>query len=489
MAGELIAVIDAGTSSVRAIAFDGAGRQVALARRDLAQHYPQSGWVEQDPRDIRDYAVAVLAEVVSQAGGAGRFAALGLTNQRETLVAWDRNTREPLARAIVWQDRRTADACAALREAGHEELVQSKTGLVLDPYFSATKMRWLLDNEPAVAGAASAGRLVLGTVDAWLIACLTGELAIEAGNASRTSLYALDSGAWDEGLCDLFGVPRQALPPVVDSAGQVGVTDAATCGMAFPLTGIAGDQQAATIGQGCLSPGRVKATYGTGAFALAYAGEAPPTSRHRLLATELLRIGSRRSFALEGAVFTAGSLIRWMRDSLGVIDGAPETEAMATSVADSGGVVIVPALSGLGAPHWDPDARAAFVGMSHATTRDHLARAALEAMAHQTQDLAEAFAADGASWELLRIDGGMSRNDWMAQDLADILSVPVERPDNVETTALGAAMLAGLGAGAFATLDEAAREMRGASRRFEPDMAHARRDARLDAWRTALSKV
>jgi glycerol kinase len=484
---ELILVLDAGTTSTRAMAFDLAGSLRAVAQREIAQHYPQPGWVEHDAGEIWRATLACAREVL---GEVGRVACIGITNQRETVVAWDKSTGEPLARAIVWQDRRTADACAALRDAGHEAAVQDSTGLVIDPYFSATKMRWLLDHEPAVSEAASAGRLALGTVESWLAFKLTGGAHVtDAANASRTSLLPLGRASWDAALCDLFGVPMDALAEVVDNAGAFGAALPQWFGEAIPLTGLAGDQQSATIGQGCLAPGDTKATYGTGAFVLANMGGAVPRSRHRLLGTVLCQLGGARTYALEGSIFVAGSLVQWLRDSLGLVASAAETEALARSVADSGGLVIVPALSGLGAPHWRPDARASITGATFATTRAHVVRAALEAMALQTHDLAAAFAGDGARWTSLRIDGGMSANDWIAQDLADMLALPVERPGFVETTALGAAMLAGLGAGLFGSLDEASRAMRGAVRRFDPQMQSAERDARLALWRAALATV
>ena len=368
--------------------------------------------------------------------------------------------------------------------------MQAATGLLLDPYFSASKMRWVLDHSDAVRGAAEAGRLALGTVESWLVFKLTGGAHLtDASNASRTSLLPLAGASWDEGLCDLFGVPRGALPEVTDNAGQFGTTLPEWFGRAIPITGLAGDQQSATIGQGCLSPGETKATYGTGAFVLANMGSEVPRSGHRLLGTVLYQLGGERKYALEGSVFVAGSLIKWLRDSLGLIGEAGETAALAASVPDSGGVVVVPALSGLGAPHWRPEARASISGMSFATTRAHVARAALEAMAQQTFDLAEAFAADGAGWTSLKIDGGMSANDWMAQDLADLLAIPVERPDFVETTALGAAMLAGVGAGIYASLEAAAGAMRGPVKQFVPQMDRNTRAARLAAWHKALAAV
>ena len=488
--GELILVLDAGTTSTRAMAFGRDGGLHAVSQRDLAQHYPRAGWVEHDAGEIWASTLAAARDVVTRAGGADRFACIGITNQRETVVAWDKTTGEPLARVIVWQDRRTADACAVLREAGHEAAVQAQTGLVLDPYFSASKMRWLLDNVAQVRAAADAGRLALGTVESWLAFKLTGGAHIsDAANASRTSLLALAGASWDEGLCDLFGVPRRALPAVTDNAGALGATLPDWLGAALPLTGLAGDQQSATIGQGCLSLGDTKATFGTGAFVLTNMGEALPRSDNRLLGTVLCQLDGTRSYALEGSVFVAGSLIKWLRDGLGLIASAQETEALARSVMDNGGVAIVPALSGLGAPHWRPEARGAISGLSFSATRAHIVRAALEAMALQTHDLAEAFAADGAHWTSLRVDGGMIANDWIAQDIADILNLTVERPDLVETTALGAAMLAGLGAGLFGSLEEAARAMRGRKCDFVPTMAATERAARLELWKRALAGV
>ncbi len=490
MEGDIILVIDAGTTSTRVLAFALDGTVLAVSQAQITQHYPQPGWAEHDAGEIRDLTIGAIREVAGAIGGTGRIAAIGITNQRETVVAWDKVSGEPLARAIVWQDRRTADQCEALRRAGHEAEVQAKTGLLLDPYFSATKMRWLLDNETLVGDAARSGRLALGTVESWLVYCLTsGAHLSDASNASRTSLLPLACATWDEGLCDLFGVPLAALAEVVDTHGELGLTAPYILGRAIPISGMAGDQQAATIGQGCLSPGQTKATYGTGAFVLTNMGGSVPTSRHRLLATVLSQQGGERCYALEGSIFVAGSLIKWLRDSLGVIETAEETEALARSVADNAGVVIVPALSGLGAPHWRPEARGTISGLSFAAGRAHLARAALEATAHQTQDLADAFAGDGACWTALAIDGGMSVNDWMAQDIADVTGLPVTRPAMTETTALGAAKLAATGCGLFASLEAASAAMRGPGRRFDPAMDGAARQARLTAWSAALAGV
>ncbi len=372
-----------------------------------------------------------------------------------------------------------------MREAGHEPAVQTKTGLLLDPYFSGSKIGWAMENWPQLREAGD--RLAVGTVESWLIWKLTGGLHVtDATNASRTALMAIGSGHWDDGLIELFGAPRAALPEIVDCAGRFGKTT--LFGSAIPICGIAGDQQAATIGQSCLKPGETKATFGTGAFVLTQAGATPPTSHNRLLATIAWQLDGRRAYALEGSVFVAGSLIKWLRDTIGLIGTAAETEALARSVADNGGVYLVPALSGLGAPWWEPEARGTISGLSFASGRAHIVRAALEAMAHQAHDLKTAFAADGTDWECLRIDGGMVANDWMAQDLADMVGVSVERPKFAETTALGAAMLAGVGCGLFSGLDEAA-AMRGEVERFEPSLAGEARRARLAGWQRAVESV
>ena len=486
-----ILVIDAGTTSTRAMVFAVDGTMLRVEQAELTQHYPRPGWVEHDPAEIWARTLACARKVVGE--DAGGIAAIGITNQRETVVAWDKASGEPLARAIVWQDRRTAEFCGELKRAGHEPAVQAATGLLLDPYFSATKMRWLLDNDGQVRAAAQGGRLAFGTVESWLAFKLSansrgvGAHVSDASNASRTLLLDLEGAQFDAGLCELFGVPAAALPQVVDTHGALAGTASEWFGRAIPICGLIGDQQSATVGQGCLAPGETKATYGTGAFVLTNMGEALPRSHNRLLGTVLTQAGGRRTYALEGSVFVAGSLVQWLRDSLGIISSAAETEALARSIADSGGVTIVPALSGLGAPHWRPEARGVIAGLSFASGRAQIARAALEAMAQQTHDLATAFAADGAPWEALRIDGGMSANDWMAQDLADILDLPVERPEFVETTALGAALCAAVGAGLYRSLEDAAASMRGPTRRFEAAMDNSTRQERLTRWREALT--
>jgi glycerol kinase len=490
---DYILVLDEGTTSTRAMLFASDGALVASAQRELTQHYPQGGWVEHDATEIWDKTLACALEVIPKAGGAAMIAGIGITNQRETVVAWDKVTGEPLTRAIVWQDRRTEPFCIELREAGHEAPVQAKTGLRLDPYFSGTKMRWMLDNVPQVQAAAGAGTLAFGTVESWLVYKLTGgpkersAHVTDASNASRTLLMGLEDAQFSQDLCDLFGVPIAALPRVIDMSGALAQTDPSLFGGAIAITGLAGDQQAATIGQACLDPGETKATYGTGAFILTNQGSVPPRSENRLLGTVLSQIAGKRTYAIEGSVFVAGSLVQWLRDSLGIVEVASQTEELARSIPSSGGVTIVPALAGLGAPHWRAEARGVISGLSFASGKAELARAALEAMAHQTYDLAEAFAADGTDWGTLRIDGGMSANDWMAQDLADMLGIPVERPAFVETTALGAAMLAAAGAGLYQDLPAAAAQMRGELKRFEPAIEEGVRAERLARWRKALA--
>ena len=488
MIDQSILVLDEGTTSTRALLFAADGTPRGMAQEELEQHYPRSGWVEHDAGEIWEKTLRCAQAMVEQAGGAARIAAIGITNQRETVVAWDKATGEPLCKAIVWQDRRTADFCAQLKGAGHEDLVRAKTGLLLDPYFSGTKMRWMLDNNDAVRGAAEAGTLAFGTVESWLVWKLTGGAAhiSDASNASRTLLLALEGADWDAQLCELLGVPRAALPAIVDTSGELATTRPDLFGGAIPICGMAGDQQAATIGQGCLAPGDTKATYGTGAFVLANTGTTPPKSQHRLLGTVLHQQGGVRHYALEGSVFVAGSLIKYLRDTLGLLDDAAQSEELARSVGDNGGVVIVPALSGLGAPHWRPEARGIISGLGFDTGRAHIARAALEAMAHQTHDLAKAFAADGAAWSSVRVDGGMAANDWMAQDIADLNDIEVLRPDFIETTALGAAMLAAVGCGLHASLENAAAAMIGETSVFRPAMDASVRELRLDRWDEAL---
>jgi glycerol kinase len=485
--GENILVIDEGTTSTRAMLFAPDGNCLSSEQADLRQHYPASGWVEHDAEEIWEKSLGCAQAVVARAGGADRIAAIGITNQRETIVFWSRKTGRALGPAIVWQDRRTAGLCARLKEEGREAGLQERTGLLLDPYFSGSKIAWAMAEWPRLREAGD--DLAIGTVESWLVWRLTGGLHVsDATNASRTALLDIRTGLWDGELLDLFAVPARALPEVVDCAGRYGSTVPELFGAPIPICGMAGDQQAAAIGQACLAAGDTKATYGTGAFVLTHTGAHAPVSRHRLLSTVAWRIDGRLAYALEGSVFVAGSLIKWLRDDLGLIASSAETAAIAASLADSGGVYVVPAHCGLGAPHWRPEARGLIAGLTFGSGRDHIVRAGLEAMAHQTHDLMTAFAGDGAAWERLKIDGGMAANDWLAQDLADMLDLEVERPAFVETTALGAAMLAGIGAGLFGSLGEAA-AMRGAVESFAPAMAAVIRGARLGGWRKAVAAV
>jgi glycerol kinase len=485
--GDTLLVIDEGTTSTRAMLFSPEGGCLASEQRELTQSYPAPGLVEHDAEEIWRFSLECAQAMVAFAGGAERIAAIGITNQRETILFWSRRTGRALAPAIVWQDRRTAALCRSLKEAGHEEAVQARTGLLLDPYFSASKIAWALEHWPDVKAAGE--DLMVGTVESWLVYRLTGGLHVtDATNASRTGLMDIGTGCWDAGLLDLWGVPLGALPHIVDCAGDLGSTLAEHFGGPIRIAGMAGDQQAASIGQACLAPGDTKATYGTGAFILSNVGQQQPVSQNRLLTTVAWQLSGVRSYALEGSVFVAGSLVKWLRDELGLIASAEETEALARSLDDSGGVYLVPALSGLGAPHWEPSARASITGLSFSSGRANIVRAALEAMAHQTHDLMTAFASDGAAWGVLKVDGGMVANGWIAQDLADMTGLTVERPDFVETTALGAVMLAGLGCGMFSSLEQAS-AMRGPVQCFEPQMQEEHRARRLAGWREAVDSV
>jgi glycerol kinase len=483
----LILVLDSGTSSTRALLYDSAGRVLGSASRAITQHYPGPGLVEHDAAEIWTLSRACLAEVIAAAGGPSRIAAIGITNQRETLVAWDRTTGRPLAPAIVWQDRRTADRCRALEEAGHGPEVQRRTGLRLDPYFTATKMAWLLEHDPAIRSAGDA--LAFGTVESWLLFNLSGEHLSDVSNASRTLLLDLESSDWDPWLLDLFEVPRSALPAIVPTAGSLAKTRSELFGASIPITALIGDQQSATLGQACLSPGETKLTLGTGAFVLTNRGTERPPPAAGLLGTILCEVGGTRLYALEGAIFVGGSLIKWLRDDLRLLDSAAETETLARSVPNNGGVTVLPALSGLGAPYWKPDATAAITGLSFASTRAHVVRAALEAVSHQMVDLAAAFAAANAPWHDLRLDGGMAANDWLAQDLADMCRLAVRRPADIETTARGAALLAAVGAGLYPDLAAAAASMTPPTTSFMPRDLGAERTRRLSAWRTLVERA
>jgi len=485
--GDNLLVIDEGTTSTRSMLFARDGQCLGVAQQALSQSFPAPGWVEQDAQEIWALSLECAQAVVAKAGGAGRIDAIGITNQRETIVFWSRRSGRALAPAIVWQDRRTGGICAKLRGEGHEPSLQAKTGLLLDPYFSASKIAWALANWPQLREAGD--DLCIGTVESWLVFRLTGGLHIsDATNASRTALMDIGRGCWDDELLDLFGVPRGVLPEIVDCAGEFGFSLPEHLGEALPICGLAGDQQAAAIGQACFAAGDTKATYGTGAFVLSHAGEAQPVSSQRLLTTIAWQIGGERRYALEGSLFVAGSAFQWLRDALGLFAATPDSEALARSVPDSGGVQFVPAFTGLGAPHWRSDARGAILGLTLGSTRAHIVRAALEAVANQTEELRRAFAADGVAWAHLRIDGAMAGNNFLAQDLADLLDMDVERPANVETTAVGAAMLAGVGCGMFESLGEAA-AARGTVAKFSPAMSADARARRIVNWDRAVEAV
>jgi glycerol kinase len=481
----VVIAIDAGTTGVRSFAVDASGRPVAWAYREFPQHFPQPGWVEHDAADIWRVTVETLAEVVARAG---EVAAIGITNQRETVVVWDRTTGRPLSRAIVWQDRRTAPTCDQLRAAGHEPFVRARTGLVLDPYFSATKLSWLLHD----GGVAATPSLAFGTVDAWLLWNLTGGRvhATDPSNASRTMLYDIGTRAWSDELCALFDVPMACLPEVLPSSGRFGVTDpASAAGLSVPVSGIAGDQQAALFGQACVAPGMTKNTYGTGSFVLTNVGPTMPAPVDGLLTTIAWSLAAGEvTYAMEGAIFVTGAAIQWLRDGLGVIGDASETGPLAASVPDTGGVYLVPAFTGLGSPWWDPYARGTIVGITRGTTRAHLARAVVEAMAFQTADVVDAIgAASGTALPEMRVDGGASVMDVLCQFQADVLGVPVRRAAIQETTALGAAYLAGVAEGVWASAEDVnARWSADAS--FAPSISAEERTTRITQWRRAVER-
>ncbi|MDP6028920.1 MAG: glycerol kinase GlpK [Arenicellales bacterium] len=485
----LLLAIDQGTTSSRAILFDSAGNALHVAQQEFTQHYPHDGWVEHDPQDIWSSTLAVTQEVLSQTQGT--LASIGITNQRETTVVWDRASGEPIYNAIVWQDRRTADTCERLREAGHEVEVNARTGLLLDPYFCATKIAWILDHVEGARQSAEKGDLAFGTVDTFLLWRLTGGKvhATDATNASRTSLFNIHQQNWDETLLTLFNIPVSLLPQVKDSAADFGTTDTAVLGQSIAVGALVGDQQAALVGQACLAPGMLKSTYGTGCFAILNTGSEALASHHRLLTTIAYRLEGVATYALEGSIFVAGASVQWLRDELGLVDSANETATLAAGLDSNEGVYLVPAFTGLGAPYWNPHARGTLLGMTRATTPAHIARATLEAACYQSAELLGAMAEDsGQSPALLRIDGGMARNDWLAQFLADISDTLVERPALLETTALGAARLAGLQSGVFSSLDELGGLWR-VERTFTPQMDESQRQALLNTWRRAVASA
>ena len=491
-----VLALDQGTSSSRAIVYGGDAEPVAQESAEFPQHFPQPGWVEHDPEDLWQSTLRVGRAALRKARvDASALAAIGIANQRETVLLWDRATGRPVHNAIVWQDRRTAAECARLEQAGHGSLVQARTGLLLDPYFSATKLGWLLDTVPGARAAAEAGRLAFGTVDTWLLWRLTGGAvhATDATNASRTMLLDIHTGQWDPALLDLFRIPAAVLPTVQDTSGPFGTACAEHFGAAVMVRSMVGDQQAALVGQGCVAPGMVKSTYGTGCFALLHTGTNAVPSGHRLLTTIALQRSGRRTYALEGSIFVAGAAVQWLRDGLGVIAHASEAGDLAARADPGQAVYLVPAFVGLGAPHWDPAARGVLVGITRNTGRAELARAALECVAHQTEDLVEAMRSDlcdaglDVAANVLRVDGGMCASDWTMQFLADTLDRPVDRPRSLETTALGAGYLAGLDAGVYPEPEAFARSWQ-AERRFEPNMDGTERMRRRAGWLDAVAR-
>jgi glycerol kinase len=486
-----ILALDQGTTSSRAIVFDGDGHPVALAQREFRQYFPQPGWVEHDADEIWQSQATVAVEALAKAGLCARdIAAVGIANQRETTVLWERDSGRPLAPAIVWQDRRTADACAALRSAGHDAAIRARSGLLADPYFSATKIAWLLDAIPGTRARAEAGEIAFGTIDCWLAWQLTNgrEHVTDASNASRTMLFNLVDGDWDRQLCATLRVPPAVLPRVVDSSGVFGSVSAIPELAGVPLAALVGDQQGALAGQACFAPGLAKNTYGTGCFLLVHAGDAPPSPPPGLLATVASRRGGRLTYALEGSVFIGGALVQWLRDQLGIVERSADIEALAASVPDSGGVSLVPAFAGLGAPWWDAEARGLICGLTRGTTRAHLARAALDAIALQVADLVDCMADAGVAIKELRVDGGAAANKLLLQTQADLLQRPVLRPRCLETTALGAAYLAGLATGVWRSTEDIAHHWT-LDRRFEPQCPPAQAAVARERWREAVSRT
>jgi len=487
-----ILALDQGTTSSRGIVFDGSMQIIATAQEEFPQHYPQSGWVEHDPSDLWATTAATARAAIEKAGLSARdIAAIGITNQRETTLVWDRKTGKPIHRAIVWQDRRTADFCARLRADGHEPMITARTGLLADPYFSATKLKYILDTVEGARDRARKGELAFGTVDSWLIWNLTGGRvhATDATNAARTMLYDIHKGRWSQTICDLFDIPLSMLPDVRDCAADFGQTRADLFGHEIPILGVAGDQQAATIGQACFTPGMMKSTYGTGCFAVLNTGDAPVASTNKLLTTIAYQLDGTPTYALEGSIFIAGAVVQWLRDGIKVIRAAPETQGLAEQADPSQDLILVPAFVGLGAPYWKPEARGAIFGMTRNSGPAEFARAALESVGYQTRDLLEAMQADwtrGGAQPSLRVDGGMAANDYAMQFLSDIIGAPVDRPQVLETTAMGAAWLAGQRAGIYPGQAEFAQTW-ALERRFEPAMTEDPRAMKYAAWKRAVA--
>lgn len=485
-----IMAIDQGTTSSRAILFDRSLDVHSVAQEEFPQHFPDSGWVEHDPTDIWSTTAASARGVIEKAGIATReIAAIGITNQRETTIVWDKSTGEPIHNAIVWQDRRTASFCAELKASGHEEEVTRRTGLLLDPYFSGTKLKYILDTVDGARARAEAGELLFGTVDTYLIWRMTGGTvhATDASNACRTLLYSIETGDWDPQMCALLEIPMNMLPEIRDCASDYGTTRPDLFGRPIPIFGVAGDQQAATIGQACFEPGMLKSTYGTGCFALLNTGQSPVPSKNRLLTTVAYQLDGKRIFALEGAIFVAGAVVQWLRDGLKIIREASETQPLANAADPNQELILVPAFTGLGAPYWNPDCRGAIYGITRGSGPEEFARAALESVGFQTRDLLEAMQGDmgGAGDAVLRVDGGMTASDWTMQFLSDILGAPVDRPRITETTALGAAWLAGMKAGVYPDQAEFAASW-SVDKRFDPKMDPALADARYLRWKRAV---
>ncbi len=488
---QYILSIDQGTTSSRAMLFDTDGHAKFTAQKEFTQHFPRDGWVEHDAEEIWSTTLQVVEEALAKAREDQRdVAAIGITNQRETTVVWDRASGKPVYNAIVWQDRRTAEFCDSLRAQDHEAGVTAKTGLLLDPYFSGTKVNWILENVDGARARAESGKLVFGTIDCFLIWRLTGGQvhATDATNASRTLLFNIHDQAWDTELLEMLSVPESMLPEVRDCAADYGITGKDVIGAEIPIAGVAGDQQAALIGQACFEPGMIKSTYGTGCFMMLNTGATALKSTNRLLTTVGYRLGGQTTYALEGSIFVAGAAVQWLRDGIGIIESAHQTEEMAATLESNAGVYLVPAFTGLGAPHWDPDARGAIFGITRDTGPAELVRATLESVCYQTFDLLEAKRRDGLQPTRLRVDGGMVRNNWLCGFLADVLDIVVERPVETETTALGAAYLAGLQVGLFASVEDIARKWQ-AEREFDPQMTPAQRNLLLADWHEAVIKV
>jgi glycerol kinase len=489
MSQPLLLSIDQGTTSSRAMLFEKDGSTFAMAQREFTQYYPQSGWVEHDPEEIWSTTLAVCQEALAEAAGQNRkVAGIGITNQRETTVIWDRHTGKPIHKAIVWQDRRTADRCRELH--GHADTFTSKTGLLLDAYFSGTKVAWLLDNVDGARSRADKGELAFGTMDTFLMWRLTsGRIhATDSTNAGRTLMFNIHDNRWDEELCSLLNVPMSLLPEVHDSAANFCTTDKSVLGVKLPIAGVAGDQHAASIGQVCFQEGMIKSTYGTGCFMMLNTGTTAIPSKNKLLTTIAYRLDGTTTYAIEGSIFVAGAAIQWLRDGLGIIQSAEESENMAKSMEDNQGVYLVPAFTGLGAPYWDADARGALYGLTRATGPSAITRAALESVCYQTMDLLNAMRQDGATIDTVRVDGGMVNNNWLTQYLANILNIPVERPRQTETTALGAAYLAGLQLGVYDSLDDLTANWQ-QERNFSPSMEDAQRDQLTSGWADAVRRT